>query len=107
MCDYVGIVKGGRLLTQGSVRTLLRRGEALEMQVTEPDRAVQVLEGLEWVRGLRRQDDRIVVEAPRERAADLSRALAEHQIYLSELRPRDSSLEEFFLEVTGDANTDG
>jgi len=101
MCDHVGIVKQGRLLTQGLVATLLRRGEALEMQVTDPNRAVRVLDGLEWVNGVKRQDSRLVVEAPRERAAELSRALAEHQIYLSELRPRDTSLEEFFLEVTG------
>src|SRR3990170_5892647 len=38
MCDHVGIVKSGRLLTQGSVTALLRRGDALEMQVTDPDR---------------------------------------------------------------------
>ncbi len=102
MCDHVGIVKEGRLLTQGSVAALLGRGQALEMQVTDPDRAIQVLEGLEWVSGVKRQDDRLVVDAPQERAAELSRALAEQQIYLSELRPRDSSLEEFFLEVTGE-----
>ena len=102
MCDHVGIVKGGRLLTQGSVATLLGRGRALEMQVTDPEKAVQVLESLDWVEGVKRQDDRLVVDAPSQRAAELSRALAEHQIYLSELRPRDSSLEEFFLEVTGE-----
>ncbi len=102
MCNHVGIVKGGRLLTQGSVATLLGRGQALEMQVTDPEKAVQVLESLDWVEGVKRQDDRLVVDAPSERAAELSRALAEHQIYLSVLRPRDSSLEEFFLEVTGE-----
>ncbi len=102
MCDHVGIVKGGRLLTQGSVATLLGRGQALEMQVTDPEKAVQVLESLDWVEGVKRQDDRLVVDAPSERAAELSRALAEHQIYLSVLRPLDSSLEEFFLEVTGE-----
>jgi len=102
MCDHVGIVKEGRLLTQGSVTTLLRRGEVLEMQVTDPDRAVQVLGGLKWVDAVKREDDHLVVDAPRQRAAELSRALAEHQIYLAELRPRDSSLEEFFLEVTGE-----
>ena len=102
MCDHVGIVKGGRLLTEGAVSVLLRRGEALELRVTDLDRAVQVLEGLAWVNGVRHQDDRLVVEAPRERAAELSRALADHQVYLSELRPRDSSLEGFFLEVTGE-----
>jgi ABC-2 type transport system ATP-binding protein len=107
MCDHVGIVKGGRLVAQESVTTLLRRGEALEMRVTDPERAVQVLTGLDWVDSVRREDNRLVVEAPRERAAELSRALAERQIYLSELRPREGSLEEFFLEVTGDGEPRG
>ena len=106
MCDEVGIVKDGRLLTEGPVATLLRKGQVLEMKVTDPERAVQVLNGLEMVSSVKREDGRLIVEAPQERAAELSRALAEQQIYLSELRPRDSSLEEFFLEVTGESNAD-
>jgi ABC-2 type transport system ATP-binding protein len=102
MCDDVGIVKNGRLITQGPVAHLLRRGEALEMQVTEPLKAIEVLRAIDWVRGVTMSDGWLVVEAPRERAAELSRALAEAQIYLSELRPRESSLEDFFLEVTGE-----
>ena len=107
MCDEVGIVKEGRLLTQGPVATLLGQGQALELQVTDAERAVSVLRGIDWVVSVtRQQDSRLVVEAPRERAAELSRALAEQQIYLAELRPREGSLEEFFLEVTGESATD-
>ena len=102
MCDDVGIVKKGKLITQGSVADLLRQGEALEMQVTDTLRAVEVLHAIDWVRGVTTSDGRVVVEAPLERAAELSKALADKQIYLSELRPRDSSLEDFFLEVTGE-----
>ncbi|MBI1886747.1 MAG: ABC transporter ATP-binding protein [Chloroflexi bacterium] len=107
MCDYVGIIKEGRLLTQGSVTALLRQGQALEMVVTDIEGALEVLAGLPWVPGVTREDNRLVVQAPPERAADLSRALAEAGIYLSELRPRDSSLEDFFLEVTGKASAGG
>ena len=107
MCDYVGIVKEGRLLTQGPVATLLHRGETLVLQATDPDRAEQILASIEWVGSVRREGIQLLVEAPRERGAELSRALAEHQIYLAELRPRESSLEEFFLEVTGDRAADG
>jgi len=102
MCDHVGILKAGRLLTHGSVSDMLRRGQVLELEVTDPDGAVRVLEGLDWVDAVKRRDGRLIVEAPRERAAELSKALAERQIYLSELRPRESTLEEFFLEVTGE-----
>jgi hypothetical protein len=51
---------------------------------------------------VRREGERLVVEAARDRAADISRLLAEQQVYLSELRPREGSLEEFFLEITGE-----
>ena len=37
---------------------------------------------------------------------EISRALAEQQVYLAELRPRESTLEEFFLEVTGEPVTE-
>ncbi|MEE9285314.1 MAG: ABC transporter ATP-binding protein, partial [Dehalococcoidia bacterium] len=106
-CDDVGIVKEGRLLTQGPVTDLLGSGQALEMRVTDPERAAQVLEGLDWVSDVRREGECLVVGAPPERAAELSQALAEQQVYLSELRPREGSLEKFFLEVTGESSTDG
>ncbi len=102
MCDDVGIVKNGRLITQGSVVDLTRQSEALEMQVTDTLRAVEVLRAIDWVRDVTTSDGRLIVEAPQQRAAELSKALADNQIYLSELRSRDSSLEDFFLEVTGE-----
>lgn len=102
MCDDVGIVKGGELLTQGAVATLTRSGEALEMEVTDGAKAADVLGRLDWVAGVQRENNRLVVQAPRERAAELSRALAEAQVYLAELRPRESTLEDAFLEITGE-----
>jgi hypothetical protein len=60
-----------------------------------------VLAALDWVTAVTRQDNRLVVQAPLQRAVDISRTLAEHGIYLSELRPHENTLEEFFLEVTG------
>jgi ABC-2 type transport system ATP-binding protein len=106
MCDDVGIVKGGKLITEGSVAELVQRGEALEMRVTDIEGAARVLAALEWVRGVSRDGDRLIVDAPLARAADLSRALAEQQIYLAELRPSEGSLEDFFLEVTGEPDAD-
>ena len=102
MCDDVGIVKSGRLLTQGSVAEMLGGGQTLEMRVTDEDAAMRVLGALDFVSNVRQSDGRVVVDAPPERAADLSRALGEAQVWLYELRPRESSLEEVFLEVTGE-----
>jgi len=107
MCDDVAIIKEGRLITQGPVASLVRRGEALEVTTTDNERAQAVIRALDGVRGVTRERDSLVVEAPRERAAEISRALAEEQIYLWELKPRESTLEEFFLEVTAEGASGG
>ncbi len=107
MCDDVAIIKEGRLITQGPVASLVRRGEAMEVTTTDNERAQGVIRGLDGVGGVTRDGDCLIVEAPRERAAAISRALAEQQIYLWELKPRESTLEEFFLEVTAEGGSGG
>jgi ABC-2 type transport system ATP-binding protein len=106
MCDDVGIVKRGKLITEGPVAELTRSGEVLELRAADLEGAVRVLGALDWVRAVNRDGDRLTVEAPLERAADVTRALAEQQIYVSELRQREGSLEDFFLEVTGELDAD-
>ena len=107
MCDHVSIIKEGRLITQGPVQTLVRRGDALEVTTTDNDRAQSLLKELPGIASVVREGDRLVVEAPREQAAEISRALAEQRIYLSELKPREGSLEDFFLEVTAEGSAGG
>jgi ABC-2 type transport system ATP-binding protein len=107
MCDDVAIIKEGRLVTQGPVASLVRRGEALEITTTDNERAETVIRALDGVLGVTRERDSLIIEAPRERAAEISRALADQQIYLWELKPRESTLEEFFLEVTAEGAPGG
>jgi len=102
VCDHVAILKAGQLLMQGDVTTLLGRGTSLELQVTDVERALQVLPGLDFVTSVTRDGVRLVVETVDGRAADVSRELASHGVYLSELRSRQGSLEDIFLEMTGD-----
>jgi ABC-2 type transport system ATP-binding protein len=105
MCDDVGILKAGRVLTQGPVTQLVASaGRAIELRVTDTDAALVVIQTLHWAGAVTRDGDRLSVDAPIERAADLSRALAEHGIYLRELRGRENSLEDVFLEITGEAS---
>lgn len=103
MCDHVAILKRGQLLMQGEVKSLVGQGTALEMRVTDIERALEVLATLDFVKSVTRDGLRLVVETSAERAADVSRALAEKQIYLSELRTRQDSLEDVFLEMTEDS----
>jgi len=103
MCDHVAILKSGRLLMQGEVSALVGQATALEIQVTDIDGALGLLSGLDFVKSVRRDGPRLIVETAEERAADVSRALADKRIYLSELKTRQSSLEDVFLEMTEDS----
>ena len=100
MCDEVAIIKEGRLIARGPVADIVNRGGGIELKASDMQRAKEILESLECVRRVTFEDERLVVEAPAESAVELSRALAEKGVYLAELRPRETSLEEFFLEVT-------
>lgn len=102
MCDDVGILHRGRLIAEGTVSEILRSGGALQVSTTDDRQAMELLRGLPGVNGVREEDGRLIVEVAQERAAEVSKALAERQIYISEMTPRTNRLEEFFLEVTRD-----
>jgi ABC-2 type transport system ATP-binding protein len=99
MCDEVAIVKEGRVIASGVVSDLVRQSDALELRVTDAAKAMEALRALPWPVAVS-EGDSITVEAPRESAAEISRLLAENGVYLYELRPRATSLEEVFLELT-------
>jgi len=109
MCDDVAILKTGRLITQGPVGTLVgasARASSVLLRTTDDESAVSVLQAMAGVVAVRREDGRLVVETPHDRAAAISRALAERQIWLTELRPQENNLEDFFMEITGEEPAD-
>ena len=60
-----------------------------------------VLATLPWVESVGQQNGSLIVGAPQARAWEVARALADRQIYVSELVPMHRTLEEFFMEITG------
>jgi len=103
ICDRIMIMTHGRVVVQGRVDELLGSKDVLEIQIAPLDEAERVLRGLAWITGVTREDDRLLVSAPLGRASEVTRALAEQTLYVSGLRPREQSLEQYFLDVTGDA----
>jgi ABC-2 type transport system ATP-binding protein len=102
MCDRITILKRGELVAEGPVATLLRQGSSIQARVPDTAAAADVLRKLPWVEHVEGYGTLVTVTAPVERAADVNRALAEAGIYASELRPRERSLEEYFLDVTAE-----
>ncbi len=103
ICDRIVIMSHGKIVVQGRVDELLA-GVSLEVRVEPADAAERVLRSLPWVDDVRGSEGRLLVNADPNRAADLTRALAAQGIYLSGLRPQEQSLEQYFLDVTGDAS---
>lgn len=100
VCGQVAIIKQGRMIAQGMMKDLLKRGEMLQLRVTEPDRAMAVLREQSWISSLAREDDLLLLGVSAERATEISALLAKNSIFVSEMKTREDTLESFFLEVT-------
>lgn len=102
ICDRIAIMSSGHVVVQGRVADLLA-GQVLEVRVERATEAATVLANLPWVEHVEVVEQGLAVRAPSERSADITRVLAEHHLYLSRLQPREQSLEQYFLDVTGEA----
>ncbi|HVA93246.1 MAG TPA: ABC transporter ATP-binding protein, partial [Chloroflexota bacterium] len=103
ICDRIAIMNLGRVVVQGKVSDLLGRRDALEVRVEPMEEAARVLRAAPWVGEVTLDEDRLLVSAPPTSAANLTKLLAENGLYISGLRPQEQSLEQYFLNVTGEA----
>jgi ABC-2 type transport system ATP-binding protein len=99
VCDHLAIIRKGKVIAQGSTRELLNRGKTLRLRVSDPQAAVTLLKGMEWIASVNIDGDYVVVETPAERAADVNDLLVHSHFRVSEMKPGESSLEEFFLDT--------
>src|SRR5918999_692097 len=100
LADRVVIIHRGRLISHTSLAEILRQAEG-GVRVRSPDAArfsdVLAAAGIEAAE----TDGALAVkDTPIERIGELA---SEHRIVLHELSPQSASLEEVFLELTGDA----
>ncbi len=82
------------------------RASSVLLRTTDDESAISVLQAMPGVVSVRREDGRLIAERPQDQAAAISRALAERQIWPSELRPQENNLEDFFIEITGEEPAD-
>ena len=103
ICDSVIIISKGRLIAQGEVSQLVARAgsEQVRTKTTDDSKARQILSALDWVEDVTIHEDSLLVTAPIERSSDLTAALADAEVYVAEMMPVRTSLEEYFLGVTG------
>jgi ABC-2 type transport system ATP-binding protein len=109
ICDSVTIIAAGKRVAAGSVADVLASHASSAVKVRlEP--GVDLLNAAEILRGKGAQVDLgtdFFTVGNASNPAQVTRILAEHQIYVSELTPTAADLESVFLELTGTAPVDG
>jgi ABC-type multidrug transport system ATPase subunit len=100
VCDRVGVIQRGQLLTEGTVDEL-RGGGGILVRVEPLERAREVAAGLDGVEGAQIKDGMLALDADPNLSAEVNAGLVAAGLRVSELRPIERSLEDVFLELTG------
>ena len=104
VCDHVGVMARGKLLYSGPVSGISGQSR-VRLRTTDDAKARSLLQDAGWAIG-GESDDGLKVSAAPGSEWKISRELAEARIYVSEMTQSGASLEEGFLEVTGNALRD-
>ncbi len=104
-CDRVAILHQGRCIREGTVASVLDADTGLVVGVADLDAGHAAL----TARSIpaERRNGHLRVALPPSAAGRVSRTLADHGQWVTELRPEERSLEDLFLELTTDPPTPG
>jgi ABC-2 type transport system ATP-binding protein len=106
VCNRVAIIKQGTMIANAPIQELLAKGQQLQIKVDDPGKAVAIVQNMPGIKSVKIEDDYLIVDAPKDSASGINRALAEHNIFASELVNRSVSLESVFMQLTGGESGD-
>ncbi len=104
LCGRVAILKAGRVIAEGAVAELLRRGQGVLLRVVgDPSAALALLRATPWIAGGRAAGRRAAARCAWSSAPPRSTRCWPRRASLSpRSRAHEARLEDFFLEVTTD-----
>src|SRR4029077_314708 len=101
ICDRVGVISNGRLVTQSTVQDLLGE-EGVMVRAQPADAAQEMLTRMFGPEAVSRQDGAIHLKTDPGKSMEINRQLTAAGIGVSELRPFERSLEDVFFQLTGE-----
>ena len=101
ICDRVGVMSGGRLVTQSTVEELLGE-KGVVVKTDSNDRAADVLTRMFGPAAVIRENGHLHLKTDPGHSLEINRQLTASGIGVSELRPFERSLEEVFFQLTGE-----
>lgn len=107
VCDSVAILSHGKLIAQGDVAELLqeRGSPQVRLRTTDDRKARDILNALAWVDGVSADNGYLVASVEADRSWEITAALSRNEVYVAEMTPAQISLEQFFLDVTDEAES--
>jgi len=102
VCNRVVIIKKGVMLANSTVEELTSQGQLLYIKVENQTPALALLKNQTWIKSVKTENGYLIVDAPKDSAARVNQILAENKIFASELVNKAASLEDVFLQLTGD-----
>ena len=100
-CTHVAIINRGRVVQQASVAEITSGTTYAELRAHDADRLEAMVAEYPATRSTRRDGDTVIVELDADDLAPLNRFSSERGVSLSHLALRPRSLEDAFMEVTG------
>ncbi|HYM51099.1 MAG TPA: ABC transporter ATP-binding protein [Candidatus Limnocylindrales bacterium] len=104
ICDRVAIINQGRLVRQAPVAALLASHGEFTILLDRADDALRLLRTQPWGRTARTRAGGLITPSPSGRGRELVQFLVQNGFWPDSLAPRQQTLEEIFLELTGGAN---
>ncbi len=101
ICDRVGVIQRGELVAQGTVSELRGR-EGLLVRAEPVKYAHEIAKRLAGVEEVKETDGMLRLTTDPGRAAEINAKLVSAGLRVSEIRPSEQSLEDVFLELTGE-----
>ena len=98
--DRVVVIQKGRVIAAGTIAEITSGGSGYTIAVAEPQRAAELLKRIEGVRAVTVTERGLDIVAGADLGAAINRALVSAGLYASAIVPRQSSLEDVFLELT-------
>ena len=107
MCTHVSIVRKGRVVATGTVAEIVGGEITAVVRAEDGDGLRAALEAYPEAASVRAGDGGLVVALPSDDLAALNRYLAGQGVYVSHLARRHRSLEDAFMDLTGEGHGGG
>jgi len=102
MATRVGVIHRGRLIAEGEVEDLLTFGDRVTLVANPKELVVSVLRGNPIVKDFAEDGDKFLIHINKEDVSKLNKELVNAGIDVFALIPIRSTLEDFFISITGE-----